>query len=127
MSQIFVWCISFISAAIFDRLPVQARVTAMRREMADSLAVMQSGDLSDDEKQKKLLSISGRMLILTAQLALLLGLVVVPFAVVSVVERCWLSTLSISAMLLTVHGMAFGLLGFLSYYLIKKAYARFRL
>jgi hypothetical protein len=127
VSYILVILISLVSAAIFDRLPVHGRVTAMRKEMADSLAVMQSSEMSDDEKQKNLLSISSRVFILTMQLALLLCLVVVPFAVVSVMERHWSSASAVSALLMTVQGAVLATLGFLSYYLIKKAYEHFRL
>jgi hypothetical protein len=127
MSYILVLFTSFFSAAILDHLPVRARVIAMHKEMAASLAVLQAEALSDDEKQKRLLAISFRLLVLTAQLALLLGLVVLPFVVVTIMEKYWRTDPSFTAMLLTVRGMTLCTAGFLFYFPFKKVYEHFRL
>lgn len=118
---------SILSALIFDLMMIMRIVTNVVSLSKDSLQVMKAQDLDDDTQQKLLLSISGKVFLSTIKLGGSILVIVVPFLAIHVIEILTMGTTSFADRLGSLAGIVASLLGFLSYFGIKKIYARARL
>jgi hypothetical protein len=116
---------SLISAVIFDFLPILKITYKLSAFSKESLEVMKSATLTDDEKQKNLLSISGKIFLSTIHLIGLFCIVILPFLLLFIIKN-WISTDTFFLERITsLKGVAFSTLGFLLYYAVKKVYGYF--
>jgi len=116
-----------LSALIFDALPILKIGKCVLNLQKESLKVIVGSEFTDDEKQKKLFAISGKILLATIQLILLFVLVSLPLLSLPVIGLWMSNTINVFDILISIRGISVSTLACIVYYYSKKSYARFRL
>ncbi len=118
---------SMVSAALFDMLPVLENSRIIFTLQKESIQIMSNAEFSDDQKQKILLSNSGKVFYVTLKLVLLFVLVLLPFTLLVAIGD-WLSgNIIFYETIVSVKGIVLSSIAFVVYFLLKKGYGRFKL
>ncbi len=127
MILILIGITSMVSALIFDALPILEIGKFILDLQKESLKIIIGSEFTDDEKQNKLLVISGKILLATIKLIFLFVLIALPLLSLPVIGH-WISdSINVFDTLISVEGICISILAFFVYYYSKKSYARFRL
>jgi hypothetical protein len=120
MSFILILIISLVSALLFDLLPILTNARMLHELQKESLTVMRSPILGDDQKQKILFSISGKIFLFTMKLSCFFCIVVLPFLLTFFLENYFFHTSFIFKKLISLKGICFTTIGLLLFLIIKK-------
>ena len=127
MILILIGITSMVSALIFDALPILEIGKFILDLQKESFKIIIGSEFTDDEKQNKLLVISGKILLATIKLIFLFVLIALPLLSLPVIGH-WISdSINVFDTLISVEGICISILAFFVYYYSKKSYARFRL
>ncbi len=127
MILILIGIASLLCALIFDALQIVKIGRFVLNLQKESLKVIIGSEFTDDEKQKILLTISGKILIATIKLIFLFVLVTLPMVSLPVIGLWMTDSINVFDILISIKGICISTLAFIVYYYIKKSYARFRL
>ena len=127
MILILIGITSMVSALIFDALPILEIGKFILDLQKESLKIIIGSEFTDDEKQNKLLVISGKILLATIKLIFLFVLVTLPMVSLPVIGLWMTDSINVFDILISIKGICISTLAFIVYYYIKKSYARFRL
>jgi hypothetical protein len=118
---------SLISASLFDALPILKTTRLVFNLQKESLKVIMDSRLRDEQKQKILLSLSGKILYTTIKLVMLVLIAVLPFIGLVFIGHCISEQSNLIDIVVSLKGICLTCLTFLLYYLIKKGIGKFRI
>lgn len=127
MQFAFILIASVLSALIFDLMTIMKRVNRLIGLSKDSLDVMKSEEIDDDQRQKLLLSISGKVFLSSLVLSGSIMVIMIPFLIFHITEIATLKTTLFAESLGSLPGIGVSLLGFFCYFGVKQIYARYGL
>ena len=126
---IYSFIVFFLVAWLADRLPFIKTVGGINRISRNSLQTIQSESIEDSEKQGILLrnsfGILKSSLLIVAFTALLVGLLVICLEASVFIKP--LNPAYLTDFLISINGILLSVVSFLSYFLVKKLYGRFRI
>jgi len=126
---IYSFIVFFLVAWLADRLPFIKTVGGINRISRNSLQTIQSESIEDSEKQGILLRNSFGILkfslLIIAFTALLVGLLVICLEASVFIKP--LNPAYLTDFLISINGILLSVVSFLSYFLVKKLYGRFRI
>ena len=105
MSYFLLFVVSITSASIFDALPVWKTGKNLLKLQRESLKVLTDSDYSDDQKQKILLSYSGKIFLLTLRLLILFFAASLPLALLIFIGSLISEKHNFSQILLSFNGI----------------------
>jgi hypothetical protein len=117
----------FISAILFDFLPVQRFIKSMFTSQKEAFIVLGSKTIEDKKKQKLLLSSALKVLIETSKLALFFFIALLPYIGLIYVGPAFKEKVNFYNVMVSFKGIFISSIVFLLYYLLKKQYGRFGL
>ena len=120
MAFTLIFIISLLSALLFDLLPILNNTNKLHKLLKESLMVMKSTILGDDQKQKMLFLISGKIFLFTMKLFGFFCIVVLPFMLILLIENYFFQTSAIFERLASLKGICVATIGFIFYYVINK-------
>lgn len=126
MILFFIVLVSLISASLFDLLPIWENSKSVFILQKESFKVINNPEFSDDQKQKILLSFSGKILFATIKITIYIIITSLPFVCLVVVGHWVFDKTNIIGILLSIKGICLSSVTFLSYYFFKKINERFR-
>jgi hypothetical protein len=126
---IYLFIIFFLVAWLADRLPFMKTVGGINRISRNSLETIQSESIDDASKQgillRNSLGILKHSLLIIAFTALLVILLVICLEASVFVKP--LNSAYLTDFLISINGIILSVVSFLSYFLLKKLYGRFRI
>lgn len=122
MTYILIFGLTILSCIIFDNLGMVALVRNLTGSYSSQLQVMKNKDLSDEEKQKALMTQVSKQLGYLLKLIGSILLFIAPFLLIFVLER-FLTSIH-SEVLYTLEGILVSLLAVVGYIAIKKLYVK---
>lgn len=126
---IYLFIVFFLVAWLADRLPFMKTVGGINRISRNSLETIQSESIDDASKQgillRNSLGILKHSLLIIAFTALLVILLVIGLEASVFVKP--LNSAYLTDFLISINGIILSVVSFLSYFLLKKLYGRFRI
>ena len=126
---IYLFIVFFLVAWLADRLPFMKTVGGINRISRNSLETIQSESIDDAEKQgillRNSLGILKHSLLIIALTALLVILLVICLEASIFIKP--LNSAYLTEYLISINGILLSIVSFLSYFLLKKLYGRFRI
>ena len=126
---IYLFIVFFLVAWLADRLPFMKTVGGINRISRNSLETIQSESIDDAAKQgillRNSLGILKHSLLIIAFTALLLILLVICLEASIFIKP--LNSAYLTEYLISINGILLSIVSFLSYFLLKKLYGRFRI
>lgn len=122
MSYILIFGLTVLSCIIFDNLGMLALVSNLTASYQKQIQVMGNKGLSDEEKQKALMSQVSKQLVLLLKLIGSILLFIAPFALIFLLER-YIPSIN-SNVLYTLNGILVSVLAVVLYIVIKKLYVK---
>ncbi len=119
MELLLIFIAGFSSAFLFDLLALDKSITKIAALSKESLKVMNSGVMTDEEKQKNLFSISGHLCLTTLKITVFTFIATLPFVLLYFRE-------SIAEQIFSVKGILASCAGLIVYYSIKKLRGNFK-
>lgn len=126
MAYPIVFVVSIISAYLFDLMPVAKNTGLIFELQRLSFCVIRDQKLTDEQKQKILLTNAAKLLLVTLKLLFFFCIVTLPFYVLVELSTFFLA-MNIESTLISVTGISLSAFAFVSYFLLKKIYGRFRI
>jgi hypothetical protein len=127
MNLVLIGIASIILAFVFDALPIWKISKSVLNLQKESFNLIYESKFSDEQKQKRLLSISGKILLSTFKLIGLFIIVALPF-IGSIFIGNWISpAFNFTKDIISLKGILVSTFAFILYYFIKRNYGRFRL
>lgn len=117
---------TLVTAFLFEILPVSIIGKTIFQLQKESLRTLQNRSINEDLKQKILLALSGQVLFSTIKLILFLGVSILPFILLILIENWICDKPNIGEVLISIKGIIFSSSVFLLYFLIKRWYGKFR-
>jgi len=126
--MVFILILGFglLSALLFDILPIVKNSIFIFEIQRLSFSIIQDQKLTDKQKQKLLLTNSGKIFRVTLKLIFFFCVVLLPFAILVKLSSIF-STINIESILISLTGILLSTLAFISYFLLKKIYGKFRI
>jgi hypothetical protein len=116
-----------MSAELFDTLPIIKNSKNVFILQKESIKVISSSELTDEQKQKMLLANSGKVFYITIKIISLLMLILFPFIGLIIIGDKFQEKGVFYETLISAQGLVLTSIAYLIYFLLKKGYGRFRL
>lgn len=114
----------FTTAYLFDILSVWKTGKNLLELQRESIKVMTASDYSDDQKQKILLSYSGKIFLLTLRIFVLFIVASMPLMVIVLFWNLLLKNQDFLRTIVSFNGLLLSTLAFLMYFFIKRMYGK---
>jgi hypothetical protein len=129
IALIYLFIVFFLVAWLADRLPFMKTVGGINRISRNSLQTIQSESIDDAAKQgillRNSLGILKHSLLIIAFTALLVILLVICLEASIFIKP--LNSAYLTGYLISINGILLSIVSFLTYFLLKKLYGRFRI
>lgn len=116
--------ISLISAYLFDILKVVLHIRYLFYIQRESFKIIADKELTDDEKQKKMLSNAWKIFLTSMKLLLFFFIVLIPFELMVIFAHILIIKVDPIEILFSFKGICYSTISFLIYYFIKKRHER---
>ena len=126
MSYLLIFGIGVFSAFLFDLMPVVKNTGLIFQLQKASFSAIQDPTKSDEQKQRILLINSGKLLLTTLKLLLFFCVIILPFALLTVICKEFTTT-NIETLLVSTSVIVLSLFAFISYFLLKKMYGKLKI
>ncbi len=124
MAYLLVLIFSFFTAFLFDFLSIIKESKYLFTIQRESFKVIADKTLTDDQKQKALLSYTSKIFLTSFKLLFFFLLVFSPFTFLALFGHIITATNNFYALLISIDGILLTSLSFLIYFSIKKKYGR---
>jgi hypothetical protein len=126
MTIVLIILTTLISASLFDILPGLRNAGKVLNLQRKSLNVLRDQRLTEEQKQKLLLSLSGEILFTTCKLILVFAIAIMPIMGLVIIGDRISQTADFEEFVISLPGISLSCLTFLFYYFVKKVYGKFR-
>jgi len=113
-----------ISAVLFDLLPVLNTIRAVLHFQRESVQIIQNKGLTDEQKQKSIFRLSGKILRSTFKLILFVLSAMIPISALVIIGDRISKNSEFADYLISLKGIFLTFITFLLYFLLKKGYAK---
>jgi len=127
MALLLIFLVSLISVSIFDALPIIIISRALVRLQKESIKVITSKELSDDQKQRALFLNSGRILISTLKLVSMILISTIPYVMLILICNHVSCKTNIITIIVSLKGILISTATFFIYFLIRNLNGKFRI
>jgi len=127
MALLLIFLVSLISVSIFDALPIIIISRALVRLQKESIKVITSKELSDDQKQRALFLNSGRILISTLKLVSMILISTIPYVMLILIWNHVSCKTNIITIIVSLKGILISTATFFIYFLIRNLNGKFRI
>jgi len=124
MAYLLVLIFSFFTAFLFDFLSIIKASKYLFTIQRESFKVIADKTLTDDQKQKALLSYTSKIFLTSLKLLFFFLLVLSPFTFLVLYGHNYTATTDFYGVLVSLYGMLITSVSFLIYFSIKKKYGR---